>query len=252
MVRHGVGLDFIPVGAATRRGVMVANLPGCNTQAVAEYFFSALFHLRRPLGRFDAVFRAEGWSAARAQAPATVEIGATTIGIVGVGTIGGRIAAIAQGFGMTVLGASRDKSRTRLGVQAVDLTELFRRADAIAVSCALTEETRGLVNARLIGLMKPDAVLINMSRGPVVDTTALIDALSRRAIGGAAVDVYDVQPLAADSPLFTLPNLLMTPHVAAITATSLRAMSVGAAEEMLRILRGERPNNLVNPDYAKA
>ena len=253
MVRHGVGLDFIPVEAATRRGIAVANLPGSNTQTVAEYFFSALFHLRRPLGRLDTRFRADGWGPARAMADDAFEIAATTVGIIGVGAIGGRIAQIARnGFGMTVLGASRHKGQARPGIEEVTLEELFRRSDAIAVTCAFTEETRGLVSAARVGMMKRDAVLVNMSRGPVVETVALIEALHRGAISGAAIDVYDAQPLSPDSPLFACPRLLMTPHVAGLTATSLRQMSVGAAEEMLRILRGERPLNLVNPEHLAA
>lgn len=253
MVRHGVGLDFIPVAAATARGVAVANLPGSNTQAVAEYFFAALFALRRPIGAIDARLRDGGWDAARTLANSSAEIAATTVGVIGVGTIGGRIAAMARdGFGMTVLGASRRKGRMPACITEVDLERLFRQSDAIAVTCALTDETRGLVSARMIAEMKPTAVLINMSRGPVVDTAALLKALHDGAIGGAALDVYDAQPVPPESPLFDCPRLLMTPHVAGITATSLRQMSVGAAEEMLRILRGERPLNLVNPEYLKA
>lgn len=253
MVRHGVGLDFIPVEAATARGVMVANLPGSNTQAVAEYFFSALMHLRRPLGRIDARFRAEGWESARRMADGTAEIGGTTVGIVGVGAIGGRIARTARsGFGMRVLGISRRKGRMPEGVEETDLEDLFLRSDAIAICCALTDETRGLVSGRLISLMKPSAVLVNMARGPVVETQALIRAVRANAIAGAALDVYDAHPLPPDSPLFECPRLLMTPHIAAITATSMRGMSVGAAEEMARILRGERPKNFVNPECLKA
>jgi D-3-phosphoglycerate dehydrogenase len=117
------------------------------------------------------------------------------------------------------------------------------------VSCALTDATRGIVSKSLIARMPAHAVLINVSRGAVVDTEAVIEALNSKKIAGAALDVFDVQPLAADNPLFKCPNLLLTPHVAGITASSSRGMSVGAAEEMVRILRGERPVNLVNPDY---
>jgi D-3-phosphoglycerate dehydrogenase len=250
MVRHGVGLDFIPVDAATRRGIPVANLPGSNTQAVAEYCFSALLHLRRQLGGMDARLRSEGWNGARAPADGLMEIGGSTLGIIGVGMIGRRVAETARlGFGMRVLGTSRRPNSLPEGVEHTPLDRLFTDSDAIVVSCALTEETRGLVSERLIGLMKPDAVLVNVSRGAVIETPALIQALQKKAIGGAAIDVFEVQPLPAGHPLFSCPNLLLTPHVAGITATSLRSMSVGAAEEMLRILRGEEPLNLVNPAY---
>lgn len=248
IVRHGVGLDFIPVEAATRHGVPVANLPGSNTQAVAEYVMSALFHLRRPLGRYDGAHRADGWWPARGLSDGSSEIGGTTLGIIGMGAIGSRVAAIARnGFGLTVLGHNRS-GRMPDGVTGADLPTLFARSDAVAVCCALTPETRGLVSAELMAAMPAHAVLVNISRGPVIDTAALTAALSEGRIAGAAIDVYDQHPLPADSPLFTVPNLLMTPHLAALTATSARAMGVGAAEDMVRILNGERPRSLVNPD----
>lgn len=251
IVRHGVGLDFIPVEAATKRGIPVANLPGSNAQAVAEYCFSALLHLRRPLGDVNRSLRADGWTASRAVADAFPEIGGSTLGIIGVGTVGRRVAQMARlGFGMRVLGVSRS-GKVPEGVERVGLEVLFAGSDAIVVSCALTDATRGLVSAALISRMRPDAVLVNVSRGAVIETAAVVEALNARKIGGAALDVFDVQPLPSDNPLLDCPSLLLTPHLAGITATSLRNMSVGAAEEMLRILKGEDPKNLVNPDYKK-
>ena len=248
IVRHGVGLDFIPVEAATARGVPVANLPGSNTQAVAEYALSMLLQLHRPLVAMDAAHREEGWDAARRLTGEADEIGGTTLGILGLGAIGQRIARIAsQGFGMTVLGTPRRRGTAPDGIEEVDREALFARSDAVVIACALTEETRGLVDARSIGLMKPDAVLINVARGPIVDTGALVAALRGGRLRGAASDVYDVHPAPRDSPLFGVPNLLVTPHVAALTASSAKAMGLGAVQEMLRMLRGERPVNLVNP-----
>ena len=246
-VRHGVGLDFIPVEAATAKGIAVANLPGSNTQAVAEYVFSALFHLRRPLGRIDARLRAEGWGPARGMADDLPELAGSTLGILGLGTIGKRIAGIARaGFGMRVLGTARSGSAPE-GIEPVDIDTLFSQSDAVVIACPLTAQTKGLVDARLLGLMKPHAVLINSARGPIVDTAALVEALAARRIGGAAVDVYDVQPITPDHPLLAHGNVLLTPHVAGITSTSMRAMSMGAVEEMIRILNGEDPRNFVNP-----
>lgn len=247
LVRHGVGLDFIPVEAATARGVAVANLPGCNTQAVAEYAMAALLHLRRPLVTLDAGLRNGGWQT-RVLADRLGELGGTTLGIVGIGAIGSRIAAMARlGFGMRVLGTTRRPGSLPAGITETALDDLFADADAVILSCALTTETRGLVDAARIARMKPGAVLINIARGPVVQTGPLLEALQAGRIGGAALDVFDVQPLPPSSPLLRAPNLLLTPHVAGITATSGRAMSVGAAGEMLRILRGDRPENFVNP-----
>jgi D-3-phosphoglycerate dehydrogenase len=247
LVRHGVGLDFIPVGNATKHGVKVANLPGSNTQAVAEYFFSALLHLRRPLGRLDARLRETGWDGARPMADGFVEIGGTTIGILGIGAIGRRIAQIAGGFGIDVLGVARNPIQHD-GIRQVTIEEMFRRSDAISICCALNDQTRGIVDAALIAHMKPAAVLVNVSRGPVVQTAPLIDALRDGRIAGAATDVYDSHPVTAGSALFDCPNLLMTPHVAGITASAMRAMSVGAAEELIRILQGQEPLNFVNPE----
>ncbi len=253
IVRHGVGLDFIPVAAATARRIPVANLPGSNTQAVAEYVFSALMHLRRPLGQLDRTLREDGWAAARGLADGIGEIGGGTLGILGLGEIGGRVAAIAHhGYGMRVLGHSRRGTTLAGLVAAVDLQSLFAESDSVVIACPLTDETRGLVDAALIGRMRRGAILINVARGPVVDTAALAAALHAGAIAGAAVDVFDVQPLAPDHPLHACPNLLLTPHVAGITATSARTMSVGAAEAMLKMLRGERPAHLVNPSVLPA
>ncbi len=248
IVRHGVGLDFIPVAAATARKIPVANLPGSNTTAVAEYVFSALLHLKRQLAIVDASLRTSGWGAARAKADYLGELGGSTLGILGVGAIGGRVAKMAtHGFGMRVRGNSRSGTTLDGLIESVGLDELFATSDAVVISCPLTDETRGIVNTHLISLMRPHSVLINISRGPVVKTDALVEALNAKKIGGAALDVFDVQPLPVTDPLLACPNLLLTPHVAGITATSGHAMSVGAAEEMLRILRGERPINLVNP-----
>ena len=250
MVRHGVGLDFIPVDAATARGVAVANLPGSNTNAVAEYALSALMHLRRPLYRMDALLRSDGWAASRAIAEGLSELRGSTLGILGVGTIGRHLAAMASaGFGMKIVGTSRRKGALPEGIEEVTLDDLFARSDAVVVCCTLTEETRGLVSRDLIAKMPRHAVLVNVSRGAVVNTGALVDALKGERLAGAALDVFDVQPLPADDALFGCPNLLLTPHSAAITESSSRAMAVGAAQEMLRILRGETPLNLVNPDY---
>lgn len=249
MVRHGVGLDFIPVASATEHGVAVANLPGSNTASVAEYVFASLLNLRRPAARFDSMLRSEGWDITRATALFTSEIGTSTLGIVGVGAIGSHVARIAgAGFGMRVLGSSRRKGRMPEGVEETGLDQLFSESDAVVLSCALTEETRGLVDARRLALMKPGAVLINVSRGPVVVMAALGEALREGRLAGAALDVHDTHPLPDDADGLDIPNLHLSPHVAAITATSMRAMSVGAAEEMRRMLTGQDPVNFVNPE----
>ncbi|MEN4921026.1 NAD(P)-dependent oxidoreductase [Achromobacter spanius] len=246
VVRHGVGLDMIPVERATERGIAVANLPGSNTTAVVEYCLGAMLHLRRGLADMDAALRARGWAPARAMADGGTELRGTTCGIVGVGTIGARLAGLAQALGMRTLGLTRRPETLPAGVQAVDKAALMRESDVIVLCCPLTPQTRGLIDADALALAKPTAILINVARGPVVDAAALADALAREALGGAALDVHDVQPLPAEAAIRRAPRVLLTPHVAGSTATSMRRMSAGAVDDMLRMLGGQAPSHPVN------
>lgn len=247
VVRHGVGLDMIPVEAATARGIPVANLPGSNTQAVVEYCLAAMLQLRRGLATMDARLRSEGWASARPLADSGTELGGGTLGIVGVGAIGGRLAAIAAAMGMRVLGLTRRPEGLPPGVQGADKQQLFAESDVVVLCCPLNEQTRGLVDAATLATMKRNALVVNVARGPVIDTPALLAALREGRLGGAALDVHDRQPLTGGEPAFEAPNLLLTPHVAGITDTSMRAMSEGAIATLLALLRGERPANVVNP-----
>ena len=248
VVRHGVGLDLIPVAAATARGIPVANLPGSNTTAVAEYCIAAMLQLRRGLSLLDARMRSDGWATARPLADGGSELRGSVLGIVGVGGVGSRVAAIALALGMDVLGLTRRPATLPPGVVAVDKATLFAQADVVVLACPLNDATRGLVDAATIATMKADALLINVARGAVVETAALLAALHHRRLGGAALDVHDRQPLVATDAAFAAPNLLLTPHVAGITSTSLLGMSRGAVETLLAMLRGERPANVVNPE----
>ncbi|OZI48749.1 NAD(P)-dependent oxidoreductase [Bordetella genomosp. 4] len=247
VVRHGVGLDMIPMDAANQHRIPVANVPGSNTSAVVEYCVAAMLNLRRPLAAIDARLRHAGWSAARPLADHTAELDGMTCGIVGVGAIGSRLAQTAAGLGMSVLGLTRRPESLPPGVQPATREALFANADIIVLCCPLTDETRGLANADMINSMKPGAILINVSRGPVVQTAALLDALRRGHLGGAALDVHDIQPLPADSPALDAPNLLLTPHIAGITDSSMRRMSEGAVANLLALLRGDAAPNIVNP-----
>lgn len=247
VVRHGVGLDMIPVEAATARGIPVANLPGSNTQAVVEYCLAAMLQLRRGLATMDSQLRGQGWAKARPFADRGTEFGGSTLGIVGVGAIGSRLAGMAGAMGMRVLGLTRRPGSLPPGVAVADKRMLFAEADVVVLCCPLTEQTRGLVDAATLATMKSDAILVNVSRGPVIDTQALLAALRRGRLGGAALDVHDKQPLTGSEAVFDAPNLLLTPHVAGITDTSMRAMSEGAIATVLALLRGERPANVVNP-----
>lgn len=246
VVRHGVGLDMIPVAQATARRIVVANLPGSNTAAVVEYCLSAMLHLRRNLVGMDARLRSDGWAPARAMADGGTELQGAVCGIVGLGAIGSQLAAVVQALGMRVVGLTRRPQTLPPGVEAVDKQTLMQTADVIVLCCPLTDETRGMIDAKALSSAKPNALLINVARGPVIDTSAVIDALMQDRLGGAALDVHDVQPLPADAAVLGAPRLLLTPHVAGTTATSMRRMSEGAVDDMLRLLRGDVPSNQVN------
>ncbi|HWM81287.1 MAG TPA: NAD(P)-dependent oxidoreductase [Pseudolabrys sp.] len=248
IVRHGVGLDFIPMEAACALGIPVANTPGANAQAVAEHAFAAIFDLARHLRQADQTLRTSGWHAARTARPDAFELRGKVLGIVGLGNVGQRIAAIgAHGFGMSVLGTQRNRLNLPSFVQHADLEALFSASDFVVLSCALTAETRGMINSDLIARMKSDALLVNVARGQLIDDEALVAALAARRIRGAALDVFAQQPIAADNAFHTLDNVLLTPHLASLTADSTERMTRIACEEAVRLLRGERPLSLANP-----
>jgi len=252
VVVHGTGTDLVPIAAATERGVMVANLPGANAQSVAEYCAMAMLMLARRILPIVNALRGESWDDARRLGGEARELAALTLGIVGVGAIGTRLAAIARrGFGMRVLGHQRRLDRLPPEAEPAALAPLVSQSDFVVLACPLTAETRHLLNRERIEAMKPSAWLINVGRGPVVEEAALIEALRARRIAGAMLDVYEQYRLAPDSPLFTLDNVILTPHLAAVTRESRARASVAAAEEMLRMLAGETPRSFVNPEVAK-
>lgn len=249
IVRHGTGLDMVPVDAATRQGIPVANVPGANAQAVTEYVVGSFFQLARRFAALDATLRRDGWSASRKVATGGVEVAGRTVGIIGVGDIGSRIAKICSaGLDMNVLGYQPRTEGLPGCVQSVPLDELLAHSDFVTLNCPLTPATHHMIDERRLGLMKRTAFLVNAARGEVVDETALAKALNNHAIAGAALDVYGVQPMTPPHPFLDLNNVLLTPHAASLTEESARAMSVGTAERLLKLITGEPPLNLVNPE----
>ncbi|MDG4851189.1 MULTISPECIES: hydroxyacid dehydrogenase [unclassified Mesorhizobium] len=248
-IRHGAGLDMIPVEAATAAGVLVANVPAVNARSVAEHvMFTALALLRR-FRMMDRDLRAKGWLAGREHANSTSELAGKTIGIVGLGAVGQAVGHIAaHGFDLKVVATTRSlrPAPERVGFLSIDA--LVEQSDIIVLCCPLTEETRGLISRERIARMKPNALLINVSRGPVVDDEALIEALRRGRIGGAALDVFATQPLPPSHPYFSFDNVIITPHMAGITEESMMRMGVGAANEALLVLADKLPVNLRNPE----
>lgn len=252
-VRHGAGLDWIPMAEATAAGVLVANVPGVNASTVAEHvLFGAMLVLRR-FRTIDRELRNGGWNAGRRHADVSNELGGKTIGIIGMGNIGKRVARIARdGFGLDVVANTRDARNLPAGIPYRTVDELVAESDIIAICCPLTPETRGLINAARIALMKLTAVLVNVARGAIIDDDALVAALREGRIGGAALDVFVEQPLPLDHPYYSFDNVVVTPHMAGITEESMERMGTGAAEETLRVLRGDLPVELRNPEAVAA
>lgn len=248
LIRHGAGLDMIQVDEATSAGVLVANVPGANARTVAEHaIWSAMALLRRnPQVTRD--LHTAGWAAARAHSDHGRELSGRTLGILGFGNIGQSLARIArQGFGMPVLVHTRSPV-AEPGIEAVALPDLLARADVVVLCAPLTDQTRGLIDAAALARMKPGAILINVARGPLVVEDALIRSLAAGHLGGAALDVFDTQPLPADHPLLQLPNVILTPHMAGITEESMLRMGQGVVAEARLVLTGDMPVNLCNPD----
>jgi D-3-phosphoglycerate dehydrogenase len=246
---HGTGIDLVPLAAANARGIPVANLPGENAQSVAEYCVMAMLMLARNVMAITSAMRGQPWDEARKLAMAARELAGLSVGIVGVGEIGKRVARICRnGFAMRVMGYQRRMDRLPPEAEGSSLDELVAQSDFVVLACPLTPETKHLFNAARLAAMKQDAWLVNVGRGPVVDEQALIEALHEKRIAGAMLDVYEHYRIAPGHPLFALNNVILTPHLAGSTRESRARAAVRAADEMLRMLAGEMPRNLVNPE----
>jgi len=249
--RHGAGIDMVPMEAATRAGVLVSNVPGANARTVAEYIFFAAIALYRRFRPIDRDLRNKGWLAGRVETVHGRELAARTLGIVGMGNIGRAAATIAMaGFGLNVIATSRSRQSLPEGIDWRTLEELMAESDIIAICCPLTPETRGMIDADRIARMKPEAILINVARGAIVDDDALLAALRENRIGGAALDVFDTPP-EPDHPYFSFDNVLVTPHMAGISEESMERMGTGAIAEVIRVLEGRLPVNLRNPEVVE-
>lgn len=246
---HGTGMDLVPVASATAHGVAVARLPGGNAQSVAEYCVMAMLVLSRNFSEISNSIRTKPWDATRALGAKAHEIAAMTVGIVGVGEIGKRVAKICRnGFGMRVLGHQRRLDQLPGEAEPAALDSLVAESDFVVLTCPLSPETHHLFNRERLKKMKPTAWLINVGRGAVVEEAALIEALREKTIAGAMLDVYEHYRLEPGHPLLSLDNAVLTPHLAGMTLESRKRMGAAAAEETLRMLAGERPKNFVNPE----
>ena len=248
--RHGVGLDTVDIPAATRLGVAVVHAPGSNSQAVAEHALMLMLMCTKRGVKVDRMTRAGDWGARRdAQ---NGELGGKTLGIVGVGNVGRRVAKFAGALGMRVLGVDpyvpEDELRRR-GVEPVkSLEALLPQVDVLTCHTPLTPETAHMINSRTLGLLKPGAIYVNTSRGGVQQEEAVFEALTRGQLAAAGLDVWEEEPTPRDHKLFNLDSVVCSPHVAGVTREASRQASLQVTSEMLRVLRGEKPDVLVNPE----
>lgn len=247
--RHGVGVDNVDLDAATRRGVPVVYAPQTNAVSVAEHTIAMMLALAKNLMRFDQELRI-----GRFQSRLVIrgiELEGKTLGVIGLGNIGRLVAEkCRKAFHMRVLGYDPYISPGLVPeVELVEnLEQLLREADVITLHVPLTEETRNLLGRRELALLKPTALLINTSRGAVVDEEALAEALHAGSIAGAALDVFSIEPPPPDHPILSAPNTLLSPHVAAHTEEALRRMALSVVEDVLAVLRGDKPHNIANPE----
>jgi glyoxylate reductase len=249
---YAVGFDNIDVPACTRRGIPVGNTPGVLTDTTADLAFALLMAAARRLPEGDRYVRLGQWRTWGPMLLLGTDVHGGTLGIVGFGRIGQALARRASGFGMTILyhdvNRLPDEVSSPLGATFVELDELFARSDFVSLHVNLTPETRHMINADSLGRMKSSAVLVNTSRGPVVDQPALYEALRDGVIAAAALDVTDPEPIPADDPLLSLDNCLVVPHIASASRATRSEMAQMAAANLLAGVRGERLPNPVNPE----
>lgn len=247
VAKHGIGVDTIDVQAATERGVLVVNAPTANIHAVAEHTAALILALLKNLVFLDHLTRTGGFE--KRNQYVLRELRGRAVGLVGFGRIARLVREKLSGFDARFLAYDpflTPEQAAASGVELVSLETLLEQSDVVTLHTPLTEEARHLIDARALARMKPTACLVNASRGPIVDEAALCEALSARRIAGAALDVFEAEPPAADSPLWGLENLIVSPHNAALTDAALRAMAMDSAQGIVDYLTGERPLHPVN------
>ena len=249
-----VGFDNIDIPAATARKVMVTNTPGVLDDATADFAFTLIMTTARRVVEADSFTRSgrfQGWAIDMMLGQ---DVFGTTLGIIGIGRIGRGVAHRAKGFNMRVLYYDPmplpREAEEQLGATRVDLNRLIAESDFIPVHVPLTQETHHLLSTAQFNAMKRNAILVNTSRGPVVDEAALVEALNGRKLAGAGLDVYEREP-AVHPGLLQMPNVVLAPHIASATIRTRSEMSAMAARNMATAVRGGRPPNLVNPEVKK-
>jgi phosphoglycerate dehydrogenase-like enzyme len=230
--KWGVGIDNIDLGAAARMGIRVTNTPGMFGDEVADVVIGYLILLARQLHRVDALAKSGEWPKIEG-----VSLAGRTLGIVGLGAIGRAVAKRAVAMGMNIVGTDIDEANAAagaaLGVRPASLTELLPQVDVLSLNCPLTEDNRHMMNAGTLGTMRGGAWIINTARGPLIDEAALVDALASGAVGAAALDVFEVEPLPAESPLRRFDNVILGSHNSSNTAEAVRRTSLRAIQNLV-------------------
>jgi glyoxylate reductase len=250
VANFGVGYDNVDVDAATARGVLVTNTPGVLSEAVADHCVALALAAARRVVEGDRLTRAGGWTGFSTDLLLGSDLAGATVGLVGLGRIGSAVARrLVLGFGMRGLYAGRSarpELEAELGLERAELPDLLARSDVVTLHLPLIAETRGLIGARELAAMREGAVLVNVARGPIVDEPALVAALREGRIR-AGLDVFDDEPLPPGHPLLALESAVLTPHIASAGRRSRAAMAALAVDNLLEMLAGRRPPNLVNP-----
>jgi D-3-phosphoglycerate dehydrogenase len=238
----GIGTDAIDLAAARELGIDVSNIPGKTASIVAEHALALLLAAARRLSDQTSALKAGRWSNLD-----MIYLGGKTLGVVGTGAIGARMVQLGRAIGMNVVAWTFHPSAERaaeLGVEFVELEDLLRRCDAVSIHVKLTPESRHLIGRRELALMKPGSLLVNTARAAIVDTAAMIESLHSCQLGGAGLDVFDTEPLAADDPILRCPNVVLTPHNADQTPEGFDFLNGGAVDNVIAFLEG-RPQNVV-------
>ncbi len=246
-----VGFDNLDVPELTRRGIVGTNTPGVLTETTADFTWALLLAAARRIPEAERYVKEGRWKTWGPLLLLGQDVHHATIGIIGMGRIGQEVAKRARGFDMTILYYDvyrREDLERQLGYRYVDLDTLLRESDFVTVHVDLNERTRRMINAEALAKMKRTAILVNAARGPIVDSQALYEALKNGTIQAAALDVTDPEPIPLDSPLLTLDNCLIVPHIASASVKTRNAMAELAADNILAVLSGQRPPTPVNPE----
>lgn len=249
-----VGFDNIDVKEATKRGIIVGNTPGVLTDTTADFAFALLMAAARRVVEGDRTVRAGKWKTWGLLILLGQDVHGSTLGIVGLGRVGSAVARRAKGFGMKIIYTDvyRNKqAEDELGVKYVDMDTLLAQSDFITLHTNLTPETHHMIGPQQFEKMKRTSILVNTSRGPIVDNMALYDALRLGKIAYAALDVTEPEPIPSDHPLLSLDNVIVVPHIASASVAARTKMGMMAADNLIAGLKGEMPPNPVNPEVLR-